>query len=137
MTSVEKLKKKNKKLKSVFLLTKCCCCCIVVKSCPMFLQPHGLLSIRFLYAWDFTGKHTGVGCHFLLQAIFPTQGLNPHLWCLLHCRWILYHWATRGAPQKCLALKHIFHLNIFLIFIYAINLILLHRSLKFHVFHWD
>ena len=29
-------------------------------------------------------KKTVVGCHFLLQAIFPTQGLNPHLWHLLH-----------------------------------------------------
>ena len=33
--------------------------------------------------WDFPGKNTGVGCYFLLQGIFPTQGLNP---CLLHCR---------------------------------------------------
>ena len=24
----------------------------------------------------FTGKNTGVGCHFLLQGIFPTQGLT-------------------------------------------------------------
>ena len=29
--------------------------------------------------WDFPGKHTGVGCHFLLQGIFPTQGSNPAL----------------------------------------------------------
>ena len=29
-------------------------------------------------------KKTGVGCHALLQGIFPTQGLNPHLLCLLH-----------------------------------------------------
>ena len=29
--------------------------------------------------WDFPGKNTGVGCHFLLWGIFPTQGLNPHL----------------------------------------------------------
>ena len=28
---------------------------------------------------DFPGKHTGVGCHFLLQEIFPTQGSNPRL----------------------------------------------------------
>ena len=28
---------------------------------------------------DFSGKNTGVGCHFLLQRIFPTQGSNPHL----------------------------------------------------------
>jgi len=24
-------------------------------------------------------KNTGVGCNFLLQGIFPTQGSNPHL----------------------------------------------------------
>ena len=29
------------------------------------------------------GKGTGVGCHFLLQGIFPTQGLNPRLLHLL------------------------------------------------------
>ena len=30
-----------------------------------------------LCPWDFPGKSIGVGCHFLLQRIFPTQGLNP------------------------------------------------------------
>ena len=40
------------------------------------------------------GKNTGVGCHFLLQGIFPVQGWNL---CLLHCRLILYCWATREA----------------------------------------
>ena len=34
--------------------------------------------------WDSPGKNTGVGCHFLLQGIFQTQGLNPHLLCLLY-----------------------------------------------------
>ena len=29
--------------------------------------------------WDSPGQNTGVGCHFLLQGIFPTQGLNPGL----------------------------------------------------------
>ena len=29
--------------------------------------------------WDSSGKSTGVGCCFLLQGIFPTQGSNPHL----------------------------------------------------------
>ena len=28
---------------------------------------------------DFPGNNTGVGCHFLLQGISPTQGLNPHV----------------------------------------------------------
>ena len=35
------------------------------------------------------------GLHFLLQGIFLTQGSNL---CFLHCRWILYHWATWEAP---------------------------------------
>ena len=34
--------------------------------------------------WDFPGKNTAVGCHVLLQGIFPTQGLNPNFLCLLH-----------------------------------------------------
>ena len=29
-----------------------------------------------LRPWDFPGKNIGVGCHFLLQEIFPAQGLN-------------------------------------------------------------
>ena len=32
---------------------------------------------------DSSGKKTGVGCHALLQRIFPTQGWNPGL---PHCR---------------------------------------------------
>jgi len=48
------------------------------------LQPHGLKPARLLWPWNFLGKNTGVGCHFLLQGIFPTQGSNPHLPCLLH-----------------------------------------------------
>ena len=45
----------------------------------------------------FPGKNTGVGCHFLLQGIFPTQGLNL---CLPHCREMLYHQSHQGSPWK-------------------------------------
>ena len=38
----------------------------------------------FVCLWDFLGKNTEVGCHFLLQGIFPTQGWNLWLLCLLH-----------------------------------------------------
>ena len=31
---------------------------------------------RILCAWDSPGKNTGMGCHFLLQGIFPNQGWN-------------------------------------------------------------
>ena len=43
------------------------------------LQLHGLWPTRLLCPWDFPGKNPGVICHFLLQGIFPTQGLNPSL----------------------------------------------------------
>ena len=43
---------------------------------------------------DSPGKSTGVGCHALLQGIFPTQGLNSGL---LHCRQTVYDWATGNA----------------------------------------
>ena len=51
------------------------------------LLPFRLFPARFLHPWDFPGKNTGVGCHFLLQEIFPTQESNPGL-CLL-C-WQMY-----------------------------------------------
>ena len=43
------------------------------------------------------GKNTGVGCHALLQGIFPTQGLNLCLLLLLLCRQILYY---LNCPQE-------------------------------------
>ena len=52
---------------------------------PNSLRHHGLQPTRLLCPWDFPGKDTGVGCHFLLQGIFPTQGSNLGL---LHCRQI-------------------------------------------------
>ena len=54
--------------------------------------------VRLLCLWDSPGKNTGVGCHFLLQEIFPTQGSNP--W-LLHCGQILYcRSRQRGAGGR-------------------------------------
>ena len=45
---------------------------------------------------DSPGRNTGVGCHALLQGIFPTQGSNPGL---LPCRQILYHLSREGSPR--------------------------------------
>ena len=47
------------------------------------LRPHGLQPSRFLCPRGFPGKNTGVGCHFLLQGVFPTQGSKLHLLQLL------------------------------------------------------
>ena len=62
-----------------FSMSLFCYCHLVTKSCSTLLQPHGLLC-----PWDFPGKNIGVDCHFLFQGIFPTQGSNLHLLCLLH-----------------------------------------------------
>ena len=42
-----------------------------------YMQPYGLQPARLLYPWNSPGMNTGVGCHALLQGIFPTQGLKP------------------------------------------------------------
>ena len=43
------------------------------------LRPSGLWPARLLCPWNFPGKNTGVGCHFLCLGIFPVQGSNLHL----------------------------------------------------------
>ena len=65
----------------------------VAQLCPT-LQPHRLYPTRFFHPWDSPGKNTGVGCHFLLQEIFPTQGSNPGL---SHCRQKLYRLSHQGS----------------------------------------
>ena len=62
----------------------------------LFVTPCSL-PVYSLYPCDSPGKNTGVGCHALLQGIFPTQVLNPGV---PHCRQILYIWATREAKGK-------------------------------------
>ena len=75
-------------------------------------QAFGLKTARLFCLWDFSGENTGVGCHFFLQGIFPTQGLNPSLLCFLHCWQILYplsYWGSlsvqfSSVAQSCLTL---------------------------------
>ena len=61
------------------------------------LRPHELGPTRILHPWDFPGKSIGAGCHFLLQGIFLTQGLNSGL---PHCRQTLYHLSPQGSPKR-------------------------------------
>ena len=65
----------------------------VTQSCPTLCNP---METRLLCPWDFLGKNTGVGCHFLLQGIFPTQGSKPGL---PPCRQTLYHLSHQGSPR--------------------------------------
>ena len=75
------------------------CCvvlCLVAQLCPTLHNPTDSSPPGSSVHGDSPGKNTGVGCHALLQRIFPTQGLNPgHP----HCRWILYHLNHQGSPR--------------------------------------
>ena len=64
------------------------------QSCLTLCDPMNCRPTRLLHPWDFPGKSTGVGCHFLLQGIFPTQELNPGL---RHCRQMLYPLSHQGS----------------------------------------
>ena len=52
---------------------------------------------RLLCPWDSPGKSTGVGCHFLLQGVFPTQWSNPGL---PRCRQMLYPPSYQGSQSN-------------------------------------
>ena len=75
----------------------CAVLCLVTQSCltlcnPMYCSPPGSL-----VHGNSPGKHTGVGCHALLQGIFPTQGSTSGL---PRCRWILYHLSYQESPYR-------------------------------------
>ena len=55
--------------------------------------------------WDFQGKNTGMGCHFFLQGIFTTQGLNPHL---LHWQVVYLPLSHQGSPPCMLSIAFFF-----------------------------
>ena len=68
------------------------------------LRPCGLCSPpgSSVHGQYFLGKNTGVGCHFLLQEIFLTQGSNLGL---QHCRQILYHLSHQGISVNTFSVK--------------------------------
>ena len=71
------------------------CVCSVTQSCLTLRNSLDCSLPDFSVHGIFQAKNTGIGCHFLLQGIFPTQGSNPSLLCLLNCRQILLalsHW---------------------------------------------
>ena len=65
---------------------------LVAQLCPALCDPMN----RLLCSWASPGNNTGVGCHFLLQGIFPTQESNLGL---LPCRQILYHLSHQGREN--------------------------------------
>ena len=79
--------------------THCVCVCVYPQS-RLTLWSQWLQHSRLLGPWNFSGNNTGVGCHFFLQEILPTQGLNPGLLHLLYCRQILYYSASSQRERE-------------------------------------
>ena len=70
--------------------------------------PHGLQPATWPCLWDFPGKNTGVGCHFLLQGIFPTRGSNLGF---LYWQVDSYHWAIWEASSSMWDLTKTFNIH--------------------------
>ena len=64
---------------------------LVVQLCPTLCN----LMDYSLPGSSSPGKNTGVGSHFLVKQVFPTQGSNLGL---LHCRHILYGLSQLESP---------------------------------------
>ena len=70
-------------IKMAWLLSKIYCVCVCVCVCCFIAESYLTLCDRmdcsppgFSVCGDSSGKNTGVGCHALLQGIFPIQGSN-------------------------------------------------------------
>ena len=97
----------------------CLCCYRFMHACTLnhsvmssSLQPHGLKHTRIPCPWNVPGKNTGVGCHFLLQGIFLTQGSNLHLW----------HRQVDSLPLSCLESLYCF-ITYLIIFVQSVSLV--------------
>ena len=78
--------------------------CVCAQSCLILSDPMDCSQPgSSLCPWDFPGKNTGMGCHFLLQGILSIQQLILHFLCLLH-------WQKNSLPLHHLGSPHI---NIF------------------------
>ena len=65
-----------------------CACKHACSSHAQLFVTYELQPTKFLCPWDSLGKNTHVGCHFLLQGLFPTQGSNPRV----------LHWQVDSLP---------------------------------------
>ena len=81
-----------------------CVICVSRSVVSDSLRPHGLQLASLLCPWNSPGKNTGVGCHSLLQGVFPTQESNLSL---QHCRQTLYCLNHQGSPDNLRAVYFI------------------------------
>ena len=81
------------------------------------LPRHELHPTRLFCPWDSPGKNTGMRCHFFLQGIFSTQGLNPRLLHVLHWQADSLPLAPPGKPETGLPVSKLFIIPLTFIYI--------------------
>ena len=75
----------------------CVCVCVRTRACTqlchvqLFAIPWTIQPTLVFCLWNFPGKKTVMGCHFLLQGSFPTKESNPCILCL-------FHWQANSLP---------------------------------------
>ena len=94
-------RKKRVHFRFSFLVMMSSCAVLSHSVVSNSLRPHDCSPPGSSVHGDSPGKNTGVGCHALLQGIFPTQESNLGL---LHCRQILYRVRYKGNSKK--VIKH-------------------------------
>ena len=94
----------------------------------LFATPWIVACTKLLCPWGFQGKSTGVGCHFLLQGIFSTQGSNPGL---SHCRQTLYCLSHQSIDTHNYFTCHILILTF--ITLGYLSIIFLNGTSEFHI----
>ena len=92
---------KDNTIKSNVSLINTCCTALRCSWCLTLCDPVDCSLPGSSVHGDSPGKNTGVGCHALLQGIFPTQESNPGL---LHCRQILYQLSYAGSLNYLLGI---------------------------------
>ena len=80
--------------------------CLVAQLCPTPCNPMDCSPPDFSVHGNSPGKNTAVGCHALLQGIFPTLRSNPGL---LHYKWILYQLSHQGSSYFAFQFSSVTH----------------------------
>ena len=80
----------------------CSALCLVPELCPTLCDPVDCSLPGSSVHGESPGKNTGVGCHFLLQGLFLTQGSNRASYVSCFGRQIVYLSCQVGSPERAL-----------------------------------
>ena len=90
-------------LYAAFLAMSACvlACVLSHSNCVQLFATLWVVAPTASLPMGFSRQEYWMGCHFLLQGIFPTQGPSPHPVMFPDCRWVLYNYHHLGSPAIC------------------------------------